>query len=75
MLENDLNLSFSKHRTALRRQATRKMITEGGGLSTLGINDNINDDAEATASMDTLGRENYVTFEFVLIFQLHVPFQ
>ncbi|KAF9509961.1 hypothetical protein BS47DRAFT_108769 [Hydnum rufescens UP504] len=63
MLENDLNLSFSKHRTALRRQATRKMITEGGGISTLGINDHVNDDAEATASMVTVGRDNYVTFE------------
>ena len=70
MLENDLDLSFSRHRTALRRQATRKMIALGGDLSTIGVNDLFKKNAEATASVeeDFVVRDNYVTFEFVLIF-------
>ena len=75
MLENDLHLSFSRHRSALRRQATRKMITVGGDLAAVGINDLVNDNAEATALMDgeLFVRDNYVTFEYVLVsnFDLH----
>jgi hypothetical protein len=71
MLENDLNLSFSKHRRAsLRRRAPRRMITESGDLSALDIDGRVNDNAEATVSMEAglVVRDNYVIFECVLIF-------